>query len=352
MSRPHSERALHCRMINFDGLARWLIACQKRPDADGRIVLSVADAICVRSLGFPTVVPGHWRMPPLPPELSWRYPSVAQFAADSPAPHKPSASVSPGQSPIAPAVPAGTGSEIGHHREPGPLSARLSAARTDPIRRRILDSLARHPGGCCWKRRLQQALRRIPACELNPALNRLGAAGLIVREDNWITLAPEACSLLMTAAKSVRRHPSARTLRQPDRRSQHRQRNGGGKQTRPRRYRRRPIPNRHNDPHGWALAMLGRLGGLKSQARYRARGVKATEKATRVRLVKRQRQHQQPAAAAAVTAPSPTSTPAAHDALNVSHVSTISAAGLSAAFRYNQPIGRGPRLAELRTRRR
>jgi hypothetical protein len=46
-------------MIDFDRLARWLLACQKHPDADGSIMLSVADVICLRRMGFPTVVPGQ-----------------------------------------------------------------------------------------------------------------------------------------------------------------------------------------------------------------------------------------------------------------------------------------------------
>jgi len=37
-------------MPDYDQLVRWLLASQKRPDADGRIVLSVADAICSRRL--------------------------------------------------------------------------------------------------------------------------------------------------------------------------------------------------------------------------------------------------------------------------------------------------------------
>ena len=68
-------------MPDYDKLARWLIACQKQADADGTIPLSLADAICLRGLGFATVEPGGWTVPSLPPELTWRYPALAPFAA-------------------------------------------------------------------------------------------------------------------------------------------------------------------------------------------------------------------------------------------------------------------------------
>ena len=47
----YSGRRSYTRsMPDYDQLVRWLLASQKRPDADGRIVLSVADAICSRRL--------------------------------------------------------------------------------------------------------------------------------------------------------------------------------------------------------------------------------------------------------------------------------------------------------------
>ena len=71
-----------CQMTDYDQLARWLTASQKRRGADGCIVLSLADTICLRGLGFPTVEPGRWKVPSLPPEVTWRYPNLAPLLPD------------------------------------------------------------------------------------------------------------------------------------------------------------------------------------------------------------------------------------------------------------------------------
>lgn len=82
-------------MIDFDGLARWLVACQKHPDENGCIVVSLADAIRLRSLGFATVEPGRWKVPP---EISRRYPALAVFITAAPA--APAAPEMPARPPV------------------------------------------------------------------------------------------------------------------------------------------------------------------------------------------------------------------------------------------------------------
>jgi hypothetical protein len=116
-----------------------------------------------------------------------------------------------------------------------------------------------------------------------------------------LLLPADVRSLLGEAGIGVRRPHSARSMRRGER--QRRQQRGASRVAQPhrRRYQRRPIPNRRKDPHGWAMAMLGRMGGLRSQQSYRARGVHPTAKATQDRIVKRG-QRVQP----------PTTEPAAH----------------------------------------
>jgi hypothetical protein len=50
--------------VDVDLFARWLVAGQKHPAADGTIVLYLADAICLRLMGFWNVAPGRWKVPP------------------------------------------------------------------------------------------------------------------------------------------------------------------------------------------------------------------------------------------------------------------------------------------------
>ena len=135
------------------------------------------------------------------------------------------------------------------------------------------------------KRTLQQRIHRLTAVNFNPALDGLVAVGLVQRDGRGLlsqpTHAPSSFSpgsgLLIAVVHS-------RTMRQPERRRQHRQRNGAGGDG---------FHRSRRSVDGQFLAAtltraVGRwrcsddFGGLAPQAGYRARGVKATEKATRI----------------------------------------------------------------------
>src|SRR4029450_4208696 len=175
-------------------LARWLLASQKRPDADQVIILSPADAFCLRSMGFSTVIPGRWIVPALPPNLIRRYPGLARFVDSAPASPEMSAPQAVAAQSDVPSAPATAGVDARPHITAQPhhslsIADRLSRARTEPIQRRILSSLAQTEA-CCLKRHLQQRLHRIPARDFNLALASLFASGLVAREARSLSLNP------------------------------------------------------------------------------------------------------------------------------------------------------------------
>ena len=169
-------------MPDYDQFARWLIACQKQADADGTIPLSLADAICLRGLGFSTVVPGRWVVPSLPPEVRGRYPALAPFAA------KPEPSITrdnattavPDQVvPTTASTPASCGDA---QRVPAEsrvdvrpkLTWRLAEALRHPDHARILRSLARADElGCMWVFPLLKSLLPVVVAFLLPTTDTL-----------------------------------------------------------------------------------------------------------------------------------------------------------------------------------
>jgi hypothetical protein len=326
----------------FQRLVDLLVAAPHRVQPDGTIDLSATEAAMLRACDFLTAAPGPWPIPPLSahvpvststylfrilPHLARATATVtpsqglavvpapavrstgdsastkplrpsAHFAAIPPLPPRVSEAPPPAQQCDTPApAPTPTPTVIAapvtsrYRGVPVPLSARLSAACANGVQHRILQSVAKRPDGQCRKRQLQQRLHRIPANDLNAALDRLIAAGLILRDGRWLSLDAEARRLLTEAGIGVSRRRRARATRQSGER--HHAARGPVRSERvhvgqpgQRRYKRRPIPNRQKDPHGWALSMRGRLGGLWAQRSYRARGVPPTDKATRVRLAK------------------------------------------------------------------
>ena len=294
-------------MPDYDQFARWLIACQKQADADGTIPLSLADAICLRGLGFSTVVPGRWVVPSLPPEVRGRYPALAPFAA------KPEPSITrdnattavPDQVvPTTASTPASYGDA---QRVPAEsrvdvrpkLTWRLAEALRHPDHARILRSLARADELGCKKRTLQHNLSKLPAARLNPALDRLVRAGLVLREEHWLALSVEVREALSEALRAlemgVRQAQKARARWRAETRKTHERAEGQteGQTSTPRKrpYQPKLMPDRRHDPHAWGRSRLARRGGLAVQKEYRRLGLHPTAPATAAGQAKRDDRH-------------------------------------------------------------
>ena len=227
-------------MTDYDQLARWLIACQKRPDADGRVELSPADAICLRGLGFPTVEPGGWKVPPLPPDVGWRYPALGQVVADpEPKVTADKATIAgPDQVVLAetstPIPTDGTSPVVSRYRRiplsvsacapdadasPAALMRQLRAwwLRASDAQRHVLKSVLSAPDGQIRRRRLRKRQRRLRARDFNIALTALVAAKIVsvevVGTARWIVMPAavrEALSVL--GLRGGRQRPSRRAM--------------------------------------------------------------------------------------------------------------------------------------------
>jgi len=166
--------------------------------------------------------------------------------------------------------------------ERAPCVPITSLQQLSSAQRRVLTSLGRQ-AGAVRKRELQQRLHRLPARELNRALDALVAAALVRRNGDRLTLpGPVRAALLLAEIRAGGRWPTPWPARHPGHVQAQQRR---PRRSLPRAYRRRPIPNRHRDPRRWALSMRGRLGGLRAQQAYRARGVIATARATQARAL-------------------------------------------------------------------
>lgn len=313
-------------MSYYPRLINLLIAAPHRVTADGMIHLTPAEAEMLRACDFVDAAPGAWRFPPIPAHvplpafLARVLPQqlTRETAIVTPAP-KPAAmptSTSPSardnaSAPVCPPphpLPARTqtAQDDSHTCNSPVLRRRVIDALRQPDHRRVLAALSRRSDGPVERRRFQRALHRLKTPAFTAALTHLIATGLVrpVTCDGvgCLLLPTDVRSLLSEAGIGVRRPRFARTMR---RRERHRHQGRGALVTgrsRSRCYQRRPIPNPRKDPHGWAMSMLGRLGGLAAQRSYRMRLVmNPTATATRVREARRLRRKQ--AAAAASPAP-------------------------------------------------
>ncbi len=263
----------------------------------GVVVLTSSEAEFLRRAGFPTAATGAWTLTPLPPRwLVGRYPALAPLADPAreppPAPTEALCETAPPRARYRPDAPARS-----------QWTWLVRAVTAD--QRRVLASLVAASDSCVRKRTLQQRLRRLPATDLNRALNGLIGMGVVTRAGVWLVLVSEARTVLLNAGIGVRRARGARALAEGRERHRprerqntrargprlvwHRDRHGRllampahGKDSR------RPVP-----PVGtsdWGRSQLARRGGLAVQRRYRAEGRCPTEAATRARLQRRQHQ--------------------------------------------------------------
>jgi hypothetical protein len=359
-------------MADFDTFARWLIACQRHPDADGCIAVHLADAMCLREIGFWNVEPGRWKAPSLPPEIIDRYPALAEFRMTLPdatagQPRTPSdrqdATIRPAKSAIIPvdAVYVGISADE---------TSRLHWALANSDHCRIVASLFARPDCGCTKRQLQQRLHRMRARDLNAALERLTDAGVVLQRAGRVELRPTVQRSLNEAVGTVSR-PRARARRAESSRrtgpevrtgetdlTQIRDAGSGpvrpSKTSGPRRYQPRPVPDRRRHPSAWGRSMRAKRGGLAVQRRYRSLGVQPTAAAMEARQRKRtERQRRQSVVrgAAVIVAPSATAVGPTPDSFrNPVPQPSVRASAISAALAYNQPIGRRERLTERKRR--
>jgi hypothetical protein len=354
-------------VIDYDMFARWLKACHKIPDATGSIRLSFADACNLVSMGFRDAAPGRWILPPLPSEITHRYPDLAVHAADSGKANDHGVMTAP-QTAGRPTLPVSP-----YRRVPLTMEARLRAALRDPIQRRVVVSLSRRTGSRCTKRQLQQRLRRIPADVLNAALTTLSEAGVVVWDARTLALNAEAHQLIVAARIDVRRPRPARTRRRdntqtgpdPGRNRETGQTQTGGsdppqirprKTTGPRRYQPRPVPDRRRHPSAWGRSMLSKRGGQERQRQCREAGICATDAANAARAARRAQQERRQTAAGMRNVHVPpveilTSESALGDTHATDFSSSITASSLSTAWRSLRPVGQRARLAAERNRR-
>jgi hypothetical protein len=260
-------------------LIRLISQASQRIDSQGVVTLTAAEAEALRAAGYTTALgPGAWPIPQLPLGDIGSIPALRPLTIRW---YGERALASPPPSP-----PGARHSFLSPER-----GLRFSLAffvLRDASQRALLLSLARF--GPTKRRRLQQAHgRRLPAARFNPALKALLQASLVVQSDGLLSVNPLAIEPLNDLTGAVCQAGVARTQRRSAGRASKREerRKTVRAQSRPRRrrpYKRRPIPDRRSDPRGWALAMLGRRGGLARQRQARGRGELPTAKATQARL--------------------------------------------------------------------
>ena len=227
------------------------------------------------------------------------------------------------------------------------LRWRLGEALRQPDQARLLRSLAAADELGCTKRRLQQNQSRLPAARLNPAIDRMVGAGLIAREGGtWLMLSIEVREALRAVEIDVSRAKKARARWRAKTRKTN-ERTEGQTSTRKRTYCPRRIPDRRHNPHAWGRSRLARRGGLAVQKEYRWLGLHPTAPATAAGQAKRDEQkRRQVPYTAPVTFSDVQPTP------GVAYSATGATGGaISAALRFNEPIGRSDRLAADRNRR-
>jgi hypothetical protein len=241
----------------------------------------------LRAADFPTAAPGPWPIPSIPlhvPVPDYLFRLIPQLKRQTISP-------TPPQRPV-------TRPLVTRRPEPPTLARLLWTACWHPVQGRILRSLTHRPDGRCRKRRLQQALHRIPARELNPALDRLVAAGLVVRDGEYLALDPEARRELLKARGTVSRIVRARAMareraRRSRQRARVRERQRGTENeaierpSRRRPYRPRRAPDQRRNRSSWGRSMRSKKGGYAVQKLCRRVGVHPTAAATAARQQKR-----------------------------------------------------------------
>jgi hypothetical protein len=250
-----------------------------RIDSGGNITLTSEDADLLRAAGWVTVLgPGNWHIPRLPLDAIRRTPALRALAVfwygeRALAPPPP------------PSPPAARPTFLSPEKS---LRFTLAMALRDDAPRALLLSLARRRTPTP-RRRLQQIHgSRLPAARFNPTLDTLIRSGFIDDTDGMLTVNPLALTPLHELLVNVKKTLLARAQRRATEGARERANKRGERHEGPaaplssgrkRRYKRRPIPNRWLDPRGWALAMLGRRGGLARQRQARLRGEVSTARA-------------------------------------------------------------------------
>ena len=312
-------------------------------------------------------------MPPLPPDVTWRYPALAQFAAnaesrvtrdDATTPVPDQVVLADTSTPPA-STPRYAGRAPGDSSRPrrSVLTWRLGDALRDADRQQLLEALVRREAAPVACRRFQNSQHRLDTRRYNAALKSLIAAGFVerVKRDrvSCLVLSAEVRHLIGEAQTGVRRAPSARAMRRAESGTSSRRAERDGRQTRARAsarkrtYRPRRIPDRRHYPHQWGKSMRARLGGLSVQKLYRKFGKHPTAPATAARQAKRAQRERQVAARVVTYAAPPACSPvqrAPDDARPPGSPSSTTVA-LSAAYRTLAPIGRDARLRDGRNRR-
>jgi hypothetical protein len=346
-------------------LVAVLLSAIDRLNDAGAVNLTQDEVAHLQQAGYTAVLaPGWWSIPRLSLDLLRPHPSLARLATHWYGPR----ALDPPSEPVTP-QPERIAMTLADR-----LRWRVHDALRKPDQARVLRSLAGQPDGQSSKRDLQRRLRRLPADRLNPALDGLVRVGLVAWEkvgakSAWLMLSVEVLQALAAAGVGVRPPKIARAMRRVRATSQGslagnitrttgrtaaaQYMPGDAFRTTPKRpYRPHPIPDRRRHPRQWGKAMRRRLGGLTVQRLYRKFGVHPTAAATAARQRKRSQQARRQAASntPAVTHAAPVTSSAVPRAPSVSY-STTTAAAISAARAYQQPIGRRERLAAEQRRR-
>ena len=182
------------------------VADAGRLDDRGEVDLTADEVAVLQQAGYTAILgAGRWPAPQIPLDLLRAHPSLAPLALFW---YGPRALDPPPQ----PARTRRVDSEITPREDMTPPEAveitppdrledrwHLAAFLDQADHRRLLAGLMRRADGPVARRDLQQALHRLPAARFNPALDALAAAGLVVREGQWLTLAADARRLLEQA---------------------------------------------------------------------------------------------------------------------------------------------------------